>query len=154
MRANDILETVKAAIEAAFAGEKVYTDYLPKDFERPASAIELREETVADANIGLVRRTVVLGITVFTAVNEYYDSDRLELNRRQRVILDLLGPGCVAVGGRSIGLRAQRGATTPDYAEILLTFEWVDARPGYVDPEDPAQTADIPTMQNFEIRKD
>ena len=36
---------------------------------------------------------------------------------------------------------------------MTFTASWIDARPGYHDPEDPndEQTAGIPLMENFEI---
>ena len=50
---------------------------------------------------------------------------------------------------RALTVQANRGLGNPDFAEVSAVFQWMDARPGYQDPE----AADTPKMEHFAIER-
>ena len=97
MTAQTVMDTVKASVQESWPGEKVYTNYLPKDFKRPSFALELQKDEWTDANIVLVKRTVTLLLTGFVEKDAYGDSAREILNQRMEIACGLFSR--LAVGG-------------------------------------------------------
>lgn len=144
---NTLMASVKAQISARYPQNPVYQDFIPKDFQRPCFTLECQKVERTDLNIGLVRWTVTLLVTCFTAVNEYGDSSRAELIDRQDGILALFSSGPLHVGNRSLTAQAKQGAGDPSAAEVKVVFSWVDARPEYRDPE----SGDTPRMEQIQL---
>ncbi|MBE5056227.1 hypothetical protein INF37_09480 [Pseudoflavonifractor sp. DSM 107456] len=143
---------VKEIISAAFPGEPIFVDRLPKDFQRPSFALELQKEAFADLNIALVQKTVTVLVTGFVAVNAYYDSSREELNRRQDRLMELFAGPSIRVDDRHPTVTANKGTGAPDFCEVQVTFSWSDTRPGYHDPDDMTDpvSASVPKIENYE----
>lgn len=153
MKLNELMAAVEAELGARYPGEPVYWDMMPKEFKRPSFTLECQKEEETDVNIGLIRRTVTLLVTCYVAVDAYGDSSREALNERQEGVQAIFGRGYIPVGGRSLGVQANRGAGSPEVAEVTAVFSWVEARPGYQDPEKPAtpETGGAPVMEQFKL---
>ena len=126
---NTLMNAVEAALKRLYPGEPVYYDELPKDFRRPSFTLECQKAEQSDVNIGLVRRSVTL--------------------LRQDTVMGLFAQGFFQVEDRALTVQANRGLGNPDFAEVSAVFQWMDARPGYQDPE----AADTPKMEHFAIER-
>lgn len=63
--------------------------------------------------------------------------------------MGLFAQGFFQVEDRALTVQANRGLGNPDFAEVSAVFQWMDARPGYQDPE----AADTPKMEHFAIKR-
>lgn len=143
------MRSMEARIRETFQGTEVYADRLPKDFQRPSFSLELIENGMSDVNQFLVKRTVVVLITIFEEVNAFYDSSRENLNARQDQVLALFSKPLQA-DGRTLLPSAQKGEGTPAYNEVAVQFEWMDSRPGYVDKDTaPESESGVPLMEHY-----
>lgn len=146
---NGLMSAVEAAVSAKYPGEPVYTDELPKDFKRPSFALECQKNETADVNPFLVQRTVTVLLTCFVEVNAYGDSSREALNRRMDTLCAHFGQGYLQVEDRALRVQTDRGVGAPDFAEVTLTFTWVDGQPAYQNPNAPG--SGIPKMEHFAV---
>ena len=90
-------------------------------------------------------------ITLYEAVNAYYDSSREGLNARQDQVLALFSKP-LKVGDRTLLPTAQKGEGTPEYSEVSVSFQWMDGRPCFVDEDTaPESESGVPRMEHFEI---
>ena len=137
---NTLMNAVEAALKRLYPGEPVYYDELPKDFRRPSFTLECQKAEQSDVNIGLVRRSVTLLVTCYVEADAY---------QRQDTVMGLFAQGFFQVEDRALTVQANRGLGNPDFAEVSAVFQWVDARPGYQDPE----AADTPQMEHFAIER-
>ena len=64
-------------------------------------------------------------------------------------VLGQCGGPALAVGDRHIQVSAAADTPGPGVAYVLFSAQWMDARPGYQDPE----TADVPRMEHFEFNR-
>ena len=144
-----LMDAVKARIQKRWPMEKVYTNYLPKDFNRPSFALELQKEETADINIALVQRTATMLLTGYVETDAYGDSARERLNQRMEAACGLFAQGYLRVDDRAIRVRTVRGTGAPDFMEVTLIFTWMDARPVFTDPDDPS--VDVPLMEHYEL---
>ena len=144
MTAQTVMDTVKASVQESWPGEKVYTNYLPKDFKRPSFALELQKDEWTDANSVLVKRTVTLLLTGFVEKDAYGDSAREILNQRMEIACGLFSQGWLSVDDRAVSVRMVRGTGAPDFFEVTLMFTWMDARPNATDDQ-------VPLMRDYEL---
>lgn len=146
---KDLMDAVENTVKTQYPGEPVYVDALPKDFKRPSFALECQKNETAALNPFLVQRTVTVLLTCFVEVNAYGDSSREALNSRMDTLCAHFAQGYLQAGDRAIHLQADRGTGAPDFAEVTLTFTWVDGRPEYQDPNAP--DSGIPRMEDFAV---
>ena len=146
-----LMDGVKAAVQGRWPGEEVYTNYLPKDFKRPAFALELQKDEWTDANLLLVRRTVTLLLTGYVETDAYGDSGREALNQRMEAACGLFARGFLPVEDRALSVRTVRGAGAPDFFETTLIFTWMDGRPAGTGPDDPS--VEVPLMAHYELNR-
>lgn len=144
MTAQTVMDTVKASVQESWPGEKVYTNYLPKDFKRPSFALELQKDEWTDANIVLVKRTVTLLLTGFVEKDAYGDSAREILNQRMEIACGPFSQGWLSVDDRAVSVRMVRGTGAPDFFEVTLMLTWMDARPNATDDQ-------VPLMRDYEL---
>lgn len=149
MTTQALMDAVKARVQGHWQGEEVYTNYLPKDFNRPSFALELQKEETADVNIALVRRTVTLLLTGYVETDDYGDSAREALNQRMEDACGLFAQGYFPVEDRAIQVQTNRGTGAPDFIEVILIFSWMDGRPAFTDPDIPP--SDVPLMEHYEL---
>lgn len=147
MELETLMAWIEAAIKSQHPGEPVYVDYLPKDFKRPSFALECQKTETTDVNPFLVQRTVIVLLTCFVPVNAYGDSSRKALDQRMDALCARFAQGCFQVNDRAVRVQTDRGTSAPDFAEVTLTFAWLDKRPACKDPN----ASGIPKMEIFEI---
>lgn len=147
MTVQTLMEAVKAGVRECWPGEEIYTNYLPKDFKRPSFALECQKTETTDVNPFLVQRTVIVLLTCFVPVNAYGDSSRKALDQRMDALCARFAQGCFQVNDRAVRVQTDRGTSAPDFAEVTLTFAWLDKRPACKDPN----ASGIPKMEIFEI---
>ena len=72
-----------------------------------------------------------------------------QLRADQAAVLGQFGGPALAVGDRHIQVSAAADTPGPGVAYVLFSAQWMDARPGYQDPE----AADTPKMEHFAIKR-
>jgi hypothetical protein len=145
-----LMDAAEAAIRTQYPDDPIYRDELPKDFQRPSFTLECQKDDLADAAIGLVRRTVTLLVTCYVAVDAYHDSSRDELNRRQETVMSLLAGKPLRVEDRSLTAKTGKGTGAPDYGEVTAVYSFLDSRPGYVDEDTEEESVSgVPLMEEF-----
>ena len=149
MTVQALMDGVKAAVQDRWPGEEVYTNYLPKDFKRPAFALEVQKDEWTDASLVLVRRTVTLLLTGYIETDAYGDSDREALNQRMEAVCGLFARGFLPVEDRALSVRTVRGAGAPDFFETTLIVTWMDGRPASTGPDDPSDEESL--MERYEL---
>lgn len=147
-----VCDAIERILKDSFHGCPVYFDQLPKDFQRPSFTMELQKDSMVDMNRCLVKKSITVLITCFVEVNAYHDSSRKALNQVQNDVMHLLGKGYLRVENTTVYTETLKGECAPDFAEVSITANWADIRPGYRDPDD-KDDPDNPTllMENFAI---
>lgn len=136
---QDIIDVLKARVEALFPGEEVYTNRQPTDFKRPSTGIFLRKYSIdpgiAPALVGLAP---VIELTAFAKADAYHYSDTGELGRRQLALTSLLLPGYLKVKDRAPKVTALKMEPGLDYASVVATFQYAVDRREFLE-QDPAE---------------
>ena len=153
MEISALMDAVEQALQDRFPEENVYRDRLPKDFQRPSFVLKLGKAKTEAANINLVRKTAIVLVTCFAAMDEYGESSQEELAQREEAVLDLFAGRVWQVGDRCPAVRVGKGQGDPDLAEVRAEFSWLDVRPGYRDPEAPG-AGQAPLMEDFALDVD
>ena len=153
MTYQELMETIAARVAALWPERTLYRDFCPVDFKRPSGFLYVTQADRADANLGLVRWDFAAELTLFAATDSYTAESTEALRAGQNAGLTLFAGPSIQVGDRKIAVYATASAPGPGEAYVTFTASWIDARPGYHDPEDPndQQTAGIPLMEHFEI---
>lgn len=126
----ELLEAVRGALEERFPGEQYYMDRVPTDFARPSFLLEGGPVELEDAGCGCLWVKAVVKVTAFVAVDEYHNSHVSELVRRMAAVQELFAAEGLRVGDRVLHIVKNTGTYQFDYAEIQLTFQYQDDRPG------------------------
>lgn len=99
---NDIADAIAALVEEAFPGEPVYRNFVPADFKRPSTLIELADgKYFPNMACGIVEVRPVFALTTFVKVDPYHQQDTTELITRQMTLMGLFMPGYVRVKDRA-----------------------------------------------------
>ena len=149
----DLMETIAGMVSTLWPKRMLYRDFCPADFQRPSGFLYVTNAGFTDVNIGLVEWTFEAELTLYAATDSYTVESTEALRADQNAVLALFAGPAIQVGDRQIAGYATAKAPGPGEAYVTFTASWIDARPGYHDPEDPndEQTAGIPLMENFEI---
>lgn len=142
----DSVEIRDAAIKSILAVRpflQVYTDDLPRDFERPSILVELDSGTREDANIALLQRTETVLTTYFPTLDAHKACDREEMRREVSVLEDVFSGGYLQVGDRALHIIEIKTKLEQDEAYVDVTLQFLDDRPG------PGQQYE--TMQSAEL---
>ena len=102
-----------------------------------------------DVNLGLVQWSLEARLELYAATDEYSVESTEQLRADQAAVLGQFGGPALAVGDRHIQVSAAADTPGPGVAYVLFSAQWMDARPGYQDPE----TADVPRMEHFEFNR-
>lgn len=99
---NDIAQAIAALVEQEFSGEPLYRDFVPVDFQRPSTLLELSGGTFyPNFTCGSVELRPQFTLTTFAVTDHYHQQDDPELTRRQMRLLGLFLPGYLRVGDRA-----------------------------------------------------
>lgn len=141
IKTRDIYDSINRALALQYKEPKIviYTQYIPKDFNRPSFLIEHIRTTPIDINRNTVQKTSYFTITAFLPVDKYNRSKGVDLIDRQDEILNTFSMGYITVGNRNIKLKSSSGGTDLDAVYIDLQFEYFDNRTEEVE--------ELPTIQ-------
>lgn len=106
----------------------VYINKVPKDFERPSFLIEYVASTQDTINKDTVKEKIFYTITYFSKVDEYYNTDKLDLHQILVEILKIFRIGYIKIEGRAITINASSGGSNEDEIYIDLQLEYFEDR--------------------------
>lgn len=148
----DLVEAIAEKIAGLWPERMLYRDFCPVDFCRPSGFLHVDEVGYTDAVLGLVEWNILLRLELYASTDAYHVESSEELRRDQEAVLNLFGGPSLAVGDRHIVVNVAADAPGPGEAYVSFTASWMDARPGYQDPEDPGQgPGGVPMMEQFEV---
>lgn len=134
----DVTEAVVERLKEAFPGETVYTDLVPRDFERPSSMVELAGVSLDPLSFGLsgVDLLYKVKITTFSTVDEVHASHLPVLDLRAMLVLGAFAAGYVQVKDRAPKVRSMEADTSFfDCVPVTLTLALTLDRADFVGPE-------------------
>lgn len=134
----DVTEAVVERLKEAFPGETVYTDLVPRDFERPSSMVELAGVSLDPLSFGLsgVDLLYKVKITTFSTVDEVHASHLPVLDLRAMLVLGAFAAGYIQVKDRAPKVRSMEADTSFfDCAVVTLTLALTLDRADFVGSE-------------------
>lgn len=134
----DMSAAIAERLKEAFPGEKVYTDLVPRDFQRPCSMVELAGLGLDPLSYGQsgVDLLCTYKITTFSQVDEVHASHLPVLDLRAMRILGAFGNGFLRVRGRAPKVRRIEADTSFfDCAVVTLTLALTLDRTDFTGPE-------------------
>lgn len=134
----DITAAIAAKIKETFPGETVYTDLVPRDFQRPCNMVELIGVGLDPLTYGLsgVDMLYQYQITTLSTVDEVHASHLPVLDLRAMLVLGAFGSGYIRVKDRAPKVRSMEADTSLfDCAVVTLTLALTLDRADFVGPE-------------------
>lgn len=135
---DDITAAIEAKIKEAFPGEAVYTDLVPRDFQRPCNMVELIGVGLDALTYGLsgVDMLYQYQITTLSTVDEVHASHLPVLDLRAMLVLGAFGSGYIRVKDRAPKVRSIEADTSFfDCVPVTLTLALTLDRADFVGPE-------------------
>jgi len=135
---QDVTAAVADRLKEAFPGETVYTDLVPRDFERPCNMVELAGLSLDPLSYGLsgVELLYKVKITTFSTVDEVHASHLPVLDLRSLLVMGAFGAGYIQVKDRAPKVRAVEADTSLfDCAVVTLTLALTLDRADFVGQE-------------------
>jgi hypothetical protein len=108
----------------AYPTNAVYIDLCPEEFSRPSFLIELIKVDRQQVNYKTIKEIDYFTITCFDIVDNYTNSDTINVLTIQQAVLDLLRAGYITVDDRAIKVKASIGGRDFDQAFVDLQFEY------------------------------
>lgn len=145
----DITAAVVERVKEAFPGETVYTDLVPRDFERPCNMVELIGVGLDPLSYGQsgVELLYKVRITTYSTVDEVHASHLPVLDLRAMLVLGAFAAGYIRVKGRAPKVRSIEADTSFfDCVPVTLTLALTLDRADFVGPEI------YELMQNLELQ--
>lgn len=134
----DITIAVAERLKEAFPGETVYTDLVPRDFERPCNMVELIGVGLDPLSWGQsgVDMLYQYQITTLSTVDEVHASHLPVLDLRAMLVMGAFAAGYVQVKNRAPKVRSMEADTSLfDCAVVTLTLALTLDRADFVGPE-------------------
>ncbi len=134
----DVIAAVVERVKEAFPDETVYTDLVPRDFERPCNMVELAGLNLDPLSHGLsgVDLLYKVKITTFSTVDEVHASHLPVLDLRAMLVMGAFGAGYVRVKDRAPKVRSMEADNSLfDCAVVTLTLALTLDRADFVGPE-------------------
>lgn len=134
----DITTAVAERLKEAFPGETVYTDLVPRDFQRPCNMVELIGVGLDPLTYGLsgVDMLYQYQITTLSTVDEVHASHLPVLDLRAMLVLGAFGSGYIRVKDRAPKVRSIEADTSFfDCVPVTLTLALTLDRADFVGPE-------------------
>ena len=134
----DITAAVAERVKEAFPGETVYTDLVPRDFQRPSNMVELAGLSADPLGHGLsgVDLLYKVKITTYSTVDEVHASHLPVLDLRAMRVLGAFGGGFLRVKDRAPKVRSMEADTSFfDCVPVTLTLALTLDRADFVGPE-------------------
>ena len=134
----DITAAIEAKIKEAFPGETVYTDLVPRDFERPCNMVELIGVGLDPLSWGQsgVDMLYQYRITTLSTVDEVHASHLPVLDLRAMLVLGAFAAGYIRVKDRAPKVRSIEADTSFfDCVPVTLTLALTLDRADFVGSE-------------------
>lgn len=134
----DITAAIEAKMKETFPGETVYTDLVPRDFQRPCNMVELIGVGLDPLTYGLsgVDMLYQYQITTLSTVDEVHASHLPVLDLRAMLVLGAFGSGYIRVKDRAPKVRSIEADTSFfDCVPVTLTLALTLDRADFVGPE-------------------
>lgn len=134
----DITQAIVERMEGVFPGETVYTDLVPRDFERPCNMVELVGLGLDPLTYGLsgVDLLYQYRITTFSTVDEVHASHLPVLDLRAMLVMGAFGSGFIQVKDRAPKVRSIEADTSFfDCVPVTLTLALTLDRADFTGPE-------------------
>ncbi|MBS6501883.1 MAG: hypothetical protein KH415_09660 [Clostridium sp.] len=106
----------------------VYINKVPKDFERPSFLIEYITSSQDQVNKNTLKEQLFYTITYFSTVDEYYNTDKLELHSVLVEVLKVFRVGYINIEDRAITIKASSGGSNENEIYIDLQLEYFENR--------------------------
>lgn len=145
----DVAEAVAERVREAFPGETVYTDLVPRDFQRPCNMVELTDVGLDPLSYGQsgVDMLYKVKVTTLSTVDEVHASHLPVLDLRAMLVLGAFGSGYIRVKDRAPKVRSIEADTSFfDCVPVTLTLALTLDRADFVGSEL------YELMQNLETR--
>lgn len=126
----EIANAVSELVKERCGGIPVYMERVPLHFERPSCLVELGPVEMESASCSCVEIKLTAVVTLFVDADEYHNSHVPELMKRMADVQELFAADGLRVGGRTLRVIADKGNCQFDYAEVSVTFQYQDDRPG------------------------
>lgn len=127
---RDLLVAAQGRLEERFPGENVYLDRAPAECARPAFLVEGGPVEVEDAGCGCVMVKATVKVTVLAEVDGQGNGHMDELVRNMAAVQTLFAAEGLRVEDRALHVVKNVGQYRLDGAEIMLTIQYQDDRPG------------------------
>lgn len=134
----DITAVIEEKMKETFPGETVYTDLVPRDFQRPCNMVELIGVGLDPLTYGLsgVDMLYQYQITTLSTVDEVHASHLPVLDLRAMLVLGAFGSGYIRVKDRAPKVRSIEADTSFfDCVPVTLTLALTLDRADFVGPE-------------------
>lgn len=134
----DITAVIEEKMKETFPGEPVYTDLVPRDFQRPCNMVELTGVGLDPLMYGLsgVDMLYQYQITTLSTVDEVHASHLPVLDLRAMLVLGAFGSGYIRVKDRAPKVRSIEADTSFfDCVPVTLTLALTLDRADFVGPE-------------------
>lgn len=106
----------------------VYINREPKDFERPSFLIEYITSNSDSISKDIIKEKLYYTITYFSEVDEYYNTDKLDLHSVLVEVLKIFRCGYIKIEDRSITVKASSGGSNDNEIYIDLELEYLEDR--------------------------
>lgn len=130
IKPSEIMDAVEELLGERFPGEPVYRNLTPTGFERPSFLLTYGPVKMQDAGCETLEVAAQLTVTAFVAVDEYHNSHTDELLRRMTCVQELFAVEGLRTGDRVLHVTGTTGICNFDYAEVAVTLQYQDDRPG------------------------
>ena len=106
----------------------VYINKIPQDFERPSFAIEFIRNSPEEVNKGIIKEIDYFTITYFAEVDDYYNTDKFNLQNVLVNIQKIFRKGYIKIEDRAIKVKTSSGGSNDDEIYLDLQFEYYESR--------------------------
>lgn len=127
---NEVLAAVAGKLERSYPGECVYLGQTPEQFSRPSWLVSPGKGIVKDASMDNMLVTLPVVVTVFVESGEPSNSRFETLIDRMQHAMELFAAGYLNAGDRALHVVRVTGECLTDRAEITVTLQYQDTRPG------------------------
>lgn len=123
-----LFDAINLTLVAKYPARTVYINNCPKEFDRPSFLLEAVRVSASDAGRNVVSVDAYYTITIFEAIDDYYNSDAVALLETQDAVIGLFRAGHLTVSGRAVKLKSSAGGMDTDRAYVDLQFAYFDDR--------------------------
>lgn len=144
---GQIRDAINQLLVDKLKAKTVYINRCPKDFERPSFWLETVRSDTAAINFCTVKVTAYFSVTCFIKMDDYGNSDNVELTNVQDSVVSLFSDGYMKVGDRALKVKANTAGYDNDRSYVDLQFEFFDDR------SDAADNTPLMDDLNIELKK-